>query len=155
MTQGNQEAPMNPTPPLLVADYHPGLFESTLLVRALATGAVGYGAAFTALVMPTAPLAWLCILAAVCLLVSGCLSWWAAFQTLRTAGPRAIDLSRRLITFDGERRFLAGSILEIEDTRLGRWASRRLTIAWPDGRRLPLAQGPARLVDPLWNALCA
>lgn len=135
----------------LEADYAPGIFESTQLLGALLTGLVGCFAACVSLSMPNPALAWICVAAAVCMLISGCTTWWTAFRTLRASGGRAICLSTRTIDFTGGRRFLAGAVVEVEATRL----FSRLTLSWPDGRRVPLLQGRTADVERFRQALCS
>lgn len=134
----------------LAATYAAGIFETTQLVGALLSGLVGFFAVGVAFVMPNPVLAWTCVASAVCMLISGSTSWWTAFRSLRASGARVICLSRRTIAVDDERRFLAGAVVEVEANRL----FSRLSLSWPDGRRVPLLQGPTADVECFRQALC-
>ncbi|MCA9568352.1 MAG: hypothetical protein KC656_10935 [Myxococcales bacterium] len=132
----------------IVTVYAPGIFEVTQLGAATLAGLGGLLVLTAAVVAPLPVLAWACVATAAFLSLVAAGIWIDALGSLRRARAVRIWLKRDLVETLHDRRPLHTAVLEVEAAQLGPGADfGRLTLAWPDGLRLPLLQGPLAEVD--------
>ncbi|MEZ4320066.1 MAG: hypothetical protein R3F61_21325 [Myxococcota bacterium] len=134
------------------ADYQPGVFELAQLAAAVfalctAAGALVLGLGMAAVGLGA--LAWVAYGGAIVSLITAIAMWCEAFDGLRCRGSRSVDLARGWVAVGAELRPLRDATVDVEIARIGVIEPfSRLSLVFPDGAEVRLAQGPhARIRD--------